>query len=513
MRYIKATFGFGVLVLMGSFTGAGKTGDLKKRPNILFICSDQHSFKYNGYAGHPVVRTPNLDRLSEEGITFEDAYSASPVCVPGRAGLMTGMYPSDVGSYGNSTVWDGSYPVWGSYFENNGYHTQAYGKLDLDDTLPMGFSTDRSANGHKHHPDITSLFRMPLIYRVGEREGIDGKGTRSSGMHDSLVTENAIHFIEKASDKHDRPWMLYLGYIMPHPPFSALKKYFDEYYPDHVDMPEVNEEELDNLSLVYQELRHFKRIATPINKEKIRRARAAYYAMITELDDRIGQVIGALKASGQYGNTIIIYTSDHGESLGEHGLWYKNNLYDCAIRIPLIITGPGIPEGKRVDIPVSQIDLAPTMLQHAGITKPPYLRGKTLDRFFSQGHNHENNVVYAENHSEGNCTGSFMIRKGNWKYIWFKDYDDLLFNLESDPGETVNLSQKPEYAGVLSEMNDILYGLVDPDKITADAFRKQKQMLDDLVRNHTEEELVNILKGRLGEGQAKILAARLKGRY
>ena len=484
-----------------------------KRPNILFICSDQHSYKYAGFAGHALVKTPNLDQLAREGTVFSDAYAGAPVCVPSRASFMTGMFASDVGSYCNSTVWDGTYPVWGTYFKNSGYYTCAFGKLDLDDTRTMGFKTTPGQNGHRHNPDITSLFRMPMCYRVNEREQINGHPRNHHRENDLRVTESAIDFITGRSRKLDKSWLMYLGYTEPHPPFIALQKYFDQYYPDHVDMPETSEEELEDLSPVYKELRHYKGIATPIADEKIRRARAGYYGMISELDELIGRVIQSLKESGQYDNTIIVYTSDHGESLGNHGLWLKNNLYDCAIRIPLIIKGPGVPAGKMIHTPVSQIDLTPTLLDFGAIDPPSYLRGKDLSRFFKGGTGIRENVVYAENHAEGNCTGSFMIRKGNWKYIYFSYYDGLLFNLENDPGETVNLADSAKYAGVIENMKQELLERVDPDRITADAFIKQKAMLDSLVRNNSEEQLIDLFRSRLGTGQAKILVKRLNGEF
>jgi choline-sulfatase len=487
--------------------------DQAKRPNILFICSDQHSYKYTGYAGHPLVKTPNLDMLAREGTAFTSAYSGAPVCVPGRASLMTGMFASDVGSYCNSTVWDGTYPVWGTYFKDNGYDTRAFGKLDLDDTRPMGFPATAEQNGHRHNPDITSLFRMPLAYRVNEREQINGHARNSYNGHDLRITEEAIDFITGESQKLDKPWLMYLGYIKPHPPFVALQKFFDQYYPDHVDVPEPSEEELENMSPVYQQLRHYKGIATPIDNDKMKRARAGYYGMISELDELIGRVILALKESGQYNNTIVIYTSDHGESLGDHGLWLKNNLYDCAIRVPLIIKGPGIPADKKIDMPVSQIDLTPTLLDLGTINRPSYLRGKDLDRFFKGEARTSDNVVYAENHSEGNCTGSFMIRKGDWKYIYFSYYNDLLFDLKNDPGETRNLADSAKYAKVIEDMKKELFERVNPDRITANAFIKQKGILDSLIQNNSEEQLIDLFKSRMGEGQAKILVKRLEGEF
>jgi choline-sulfatase len=134
---------------------------LNTRPNIVFICSDQHAFRYTGYAGHPIVKTPNMDKIAQKGVTFSNTYCGSPVCTPGRACLMTGMYPSDVGSYCNSTVWDGSHPTWGTRLNKAGYDCRATGKFDLHDDYERGFNEINVSNGHCTKPDITSLFRSP----------------------------------------------------------------------------------------------------------------------------------------------------------------------------------------------------------------------------------------------------------------------------------------------------------------------------------------------------------------
>ena len=514
--YNKFLFGLIVLSITSSISPQGndsltenKNGE---KPNILFIYSDQHSFNYAGFAGHKIVQTPNLDKLAGESTLFTNSYSSQPVCVPGRASLMTGMYASDVGSYCNSTIWDRSYPLWGKYFEKSGYYVRASGKMDLDDNKDNGFDEHLTSHGHKYNPDITSLFRQPLGYRVDERPNIDGSTRENYHKKDLEITNDALNFIKNDSKKLNKPWALYLGYQQPHPPFIAKSEYFDMYYPDNIDLPSVTNNDLEQLHEVYQELRHFKNVATPIEIDKIKRARAAYYGMITELDELIGRVITTLKRTGQYDNTIIIYTSDHGESLGEHGLWHKNNLYDCSVRIPLLIKGPNFPENRKIDTPVSQIDIVPTLLQNSGIERPNYLRGKSLNRTLDFTYD-PNNVVYSESHSEGNSTGSFMIRKGHWKYIYFTNYGELLFNLNEDPMENNNLSNNDEYSDKLKELKGELYSRVNPDEISKNAFRKQKAALNKLINENTEDELFQILVKRLGKGQARTLAQRLKDKY
>ena len=477
------------------------------RPNIVLICSDQHAFRYTGYAGHPIVKTPNMDKIAQKGVTFSNTYCGSPVCTPGRACLMTGMYPSDVGSYCNSTVWDGSHPTWGTRLSNAGYDCRATGKFDLHDDYELGFTTINVGNGHCTKPDITSLFRSPPCYRMTERPGVDGR-PRPNPHGDSKKAQTAIDFINNEASNLDNPWLFWVGMTQPHPAFVAQQQYWDMYPEEDMDLPDIRQDDLENLHLVYQGLRHFKRIATHIPEDRVKRARAGYYGMITELDTYIGQVYDALEQTGQLENTLFVYTSDHGESLGEHGLWYKNNLYENAAHVPLIMTGPGLPQGVTIDTPVAHVDLVATLLDISGTEIAPELRGHSLLPLINDQDSDHPGWTYTESHSEGNCTGSFLIRKGDWKYMHFTWYDDLLFNVAEDPGEFNNRINDPTAQEPLTELRDILNNLVDTEQITRDAFAAQKRELDKLAADKTEEQLADYLAGRLGPGLARVLSSQ-----
>ncbi len=505
----KLAAGLGAAALAAGSDRSDATPD---KPNIVFICSDQHSYKYAGFAGHPIVKTPNLDRIAKKGTVFTNAYCGNPVCVPSRTSMMTGMYASDCESYCNSTVWDGSHPLWSKRLKDNGYHCWATGKLDLNDSFDSGFEEVDTKNGHQYKPDITSLFRSPVGYRIKERDGVDGQ-QRDHRNDDANKTRAALEFIQHESRELNKPWALYAGLHQPHPSFVALDDYFNQYYPNNVDMPNVPPGYLEDLHIVYQELRHFKRIATPIPEERIRRARAAYYGMITELDEYIGQILKSLEETNQLKNTIFIYTSDHGEALGEHGLWYKNNLFDVSARVPLVISGPGIPKGKQVNTPVGHVDLVATILEWGGLQKPKELRGHSLVPLMHGKKGGHPGYAFCETHSEGNCTGSFMIRKGDWKYIHFTWYDDMLFNLKNDPNELNNLINDPETADVQKELKSILSALVDTEKVTMNAFKAQEDILRKWSKIKSEEELKNEFISRLGEGQARFMARQVKERF
>ncbi len=482
----------------------------KKKPNIVFICSDQHSYKVNGFMGHPIVRTPNLDRIAKEGVVFDNAYSGHPVCTPGRASMMTGMFAHDSNSFCNSTVWDGSQPLWSNYLKGEGYYCRAIGKLDLSDEHDTGFEEIETSHGHQYKPDITSLFRRPVAYRVNERPNVDGK-PRNKAHKDAQKTQLGLDFLQKEAKDKKQPWALYVGLTQPHPAFVALKKYYDMYPTYSMDMPNIPPGFLEEQHLVYQELQRFKRIATPISEERIRKARAAYYGMVSELDEYVGKIYNELKQSGELENTLFIYTSDHGESLGEHGLWFKNNLYDMAARVPLVMAGAGLPKGKRVNAPVAHVDVAASMLDLAGSDGVEKLRGHSLiPMVFDQKGDHPG-YAFSECHSEGNATGSYMIRKGDWKYIHFTWYDDMLFNMKDDPGEFNNLIDDPAAQDVRKELEGILNSLVDADAVTLKAFKAQEEKLNSIAKDKSVTDLFELFKGRLGDGLAMALAMKTKG--
>ena len=476
------------------------------RPNILFICADQHSFRYAGYAGHPMVRTPNLDGIARRGITMANAYCSSPVCVPGRASMMTGVYAHETSSFCNSTVWDGSQPTWATRLRHTGYDCYATGKLDLNDDFDRGFKETDTKNGHHTNPDITSLFRNPLIYRADERSQVDG-WTRTERHHDAELAKTAVDFIDNASPKLEGPWAYYVGFSLPHPKFVALEKYYGLYQTDQVDMPPHHD--TAELHQVYQGLRYFKQLADPVPEERVRRARAAYYGMITELDEYVGWLLDALSRTGQLDDTVVVYTSDHGETLGAHGLWSKNNMYEDSVHVPMLMAGPGLPSGAVVDTPVGHVDMVASMLDMAGAERPPSLRGTSLLPLIDGEGSAGPGFVYSECHCSGNLTGTFMVRRGDWKYVHFSWYDGLLFNLADDPDELVNRFDDPDASVVLQQMQGLLYDQVDPEEVTRRAFDAQARKLSEIADGKTEDELVQVLESRLGPGQARAVAARV----
>lgn len=481
-----------------------------KQPNIVYILSDQHAYQYCGFMGHPVVKTPNLDRIAQRGVIFRNTYCGHPLCAPSRAGMLSGCYPSDVNAFCNSAVWDGSLPAWPALLRDAGYHTFGCGKMDTNDKFDIGFTESESlSNEHETKPDITSFFRRPLCSRIEERPQIDGWTRKIRNKGDDHHTEITLAQLKKTASL-GKPWALYTGFHMPHPSFTGFEKHFN-YYLARVELPNIPPGHLDSLHFVYQQLRHFKNIATPIPEERLRRARAGYFAMITELDENIGKIWATLEETGQLDNTIFIYSSDHGEALGEHGLWLKNNLYDNAARVPMVIAGPGIPRGKVVETPVAHVDLIRTFLEWGGAKTHPKLRGHSLIPLLQGQTGDHPGWAYTECHSEGNCTGSFMIRKGDWKYIHFTWYDGLLFNLADDPGEFTNRFDDPAAADVLKDLRAILASQIDPVEVTQRGFATQRKRLDRLASELNPGQVMDEFRNRLGEGQSEALLTAYYG--
>ncbi len=498
--------GVGAQAAMGRVRQGGGRG---RRPNILFICSDQHGGQIMGCNGYGLVRTPNMDRLAARGVHYRNAYCGSPVCVPGRASLMTGMFASDVGSYCNSTPFDGHAPTWATYLRDAGYYCWGTGKLDLVKGRDYGLKEVETSHSHCTHPDICSLFRRPLCYRVDERGDVNGEfRDREHGDESKVAT--ALGFLREEAPRLQQPWAMWVGLLLPHPKFVAHKRFQGLYPPYRISMPNIPPGYLERRHVALQALASYRMISVPVSEERVRMARAAYYAMVTELDELVGKLVQEMERSGQWENTVIVYTSDHGEMLGEHGLWLKNTLLEGAARIPLILAGGGLPAGRTVDQPAAHVDLVATLLDLGGATIPGKLRGRSLLPLAGGQRGDHSGVAFSESHCGGNCTGSYMVRKGDWKYIYFSWHGSLLFNLKEDPGELNDLSPVAKYTDVRRELHGALTSLIDPDEVTERAFRAQERRLDELVRGKSPEQLLtDDLARRLGEGQARVLLKKL----
>ena len=326
-----------------------------KPANLLFILSDQHQAAAMGCAGHPLVQTPNLDRLAASGTRFSNAYTNCAICVPARAALATGKYVHQIGNWDNGFPYDGGETSWMHRLKESGYQIDSIGKLH--------FRSSEDDNGFTREieplhvvegvGDPFSGIRDGSLIR-NSRIGIDeaGPGPSTYQAYDIRNRENAIAWLrDRAND--EKPWVLFLSFVTPHPPFLSPQETYDLYAHDQIELPPQWRESEWVRHPAFEYMRRYFACDRPFDEASIRRLHAAYYGICTFLDAQIGQVLATLDDTGLRGNTRVVYTSDHGEQLGARGGFGKFTMYEESSAIPFIMSGPDVPVGKVVDTPIS----------------------------------------------------------------------------------------------------------------------------------------------------------------
>ena len=422
------------------------------KPNILFLHSDEHSFRYlsarsRDRGGEP-CSTPTLDGLIERGTHFDAAYCQMPLCTPSRISMLTGRHSHRCGAWSNGSVLHPELPTFGSHFGRNGYATATIGKMHIGGSLQTAGFGDRPYGDFggpcAHQPD-------PLSADGGMRSRTLDAGV--SDIPEALLQEHAVARTaiswarEQRHRDPDQPWLLYTSFSRPHFPLTAPQRFFDRYYPKGVSEPRVGRSgDSADHPMTLGAIEGFR--TAEVEPEEGRKARAAYFAAVDFLDEILGDFLAVMDNDGLLDNTIIVYTSDHGEQAGEHGLWWKNTWHEGASRVPLIISTPAHREGKlaatTIDDPVSLADLFPTLCGLSGIDPPEGLDGLDL----TDGVNGRTCATLVERPGVitealvprwGEGTEFRMLRTRTHKYIAFRDCPDLCFDLESDPDEQVNV--------------------------------------------------------------------------
>ncbi|HEY8476156.1 MAG TPA: sulfatase-like hydrolase/transferase [Chloroflexota bacterium] len=455
-----------------------------KPMNLLFIMSDQHNPRMMGCAGHPVVQTPNLDALAARGVRFTNAYVNCPICVPARASFATGRYVHQIRYWDNGMPYDGRWPSWGHRLVQQGHHVTTIGKLhyrSVEDDL--GFPDQRlPMHVHKGIGDVFGMLRDPMPKVEGARNTIVNAGPGDSEYirYDKAITEEAIRWLQEEARGHERPWVLFVSLASPHPPFIAPPEFYERYPLDTIDLPKQYRLHERPRHPALEVHRYRNNVEDELDEEVIRRARAAYYGLCSFLDHNVGRILAALEAAGLSERTRIIYTSDHGEMLGEHGLWFKMSMYDDAVGTPFIMAGPDLPRGEVRRENISLVDCFPTILDCVGARLAPEdadLPGVSLWPI-ARGEVTLGRTVFSEYHATGSRTGIFMLRNERYKYVYYVDMPPQLFDLQNDPYELHDLAGDPRYAGLLREFEQELRKLVDPEAVDRLAKADQRAVLD-----------------------------------
>ncbi len=447
--------------------------------NLLFICSDEHTRDLLGCYGHPVVRTPNLDRLAAGGTRFTSAYTNSPICVPARASLQTGRYVHQLGTWSSGEAYTGKPEGWGHRLLDAGHRCVAVGKLHFQSAEnPNGFDPEIvPLHVHAGRGWVSALLRgnCPPSPAVADYARDVGYGETTYTDYDRRICDRACEWLREHATRGGKPWTLFVSFVCPHFPLIAPERYRGQYSLETAGMPVAYADCARPRHPVPESVARCLNYDDFFETEaQVRAARAAYFALCTFLDDHVGRLLDCLDETRLAGRTRIIYSTDHGDMLGSHGYWAKSVMYEDSAAIPLILAGPGVPRGATVDTPVSLVDCYPTVLESAGVPltdEDRELPGHSL-LDIAAGETPERTVL-SEYHDGGAVTGMFMIRHANWKYIHYPGYAPQLFDLGADPHELDDLGTSCAHAAIRERCEAALRSVLDPERVNAQALAEQ----------------------------------------
>lgn len=461
-----------------------------KQPNILVIQADQLTAGVLPMYGHPLVKTPHMSRLAERGITFLNAYCNNPVCAPSRAAMMTGRLSSAVGCYDNAADMPSSTLTLAHYLRQQGYRTCLSGKMHFagadqlhgfeervtTDIYPsdFGWTADWSQTEQPYAPSRMSLRSIVEAGLCERNLQID---------YDEEVCWRAEQWLfDQARSNDERPFLLWASFTHPHNPFVTTREFWDLYDHDQIDMPAVPHIPIHLRDPWSQRYAYTIRADEhEVTEENIRTARHAYYAMTSYFDSLVGRLLNVLDRTQQTDNTYIFVISDHGEMLGERGAWFKFQPFEGSVRIPMIAAGPCVKPGTVEKRGVSLLDLLPTFndLVTGGHAMPPIdpIDGRSLYQMM-QGADHErDDSVMMEFLGEGVYAPACILRRDGFKYVYCRHDPAMLFDLGTDPHETVNLAGKPEYAQLQAALHAEVMERWDYDALEREIRASQQRRL------------------------------------
>ncbi|MBL8580349.1 MAG: choline-sulfatase [Mesorhizobium sp.] len=465
-----------------------------KRPNILILMVDQLNGTLFPDGPASFLHAPHLNALAQRSARFANAYTASPLCAPARASFMSGQLPSRTRVYDNAAEFASDIPTYAHHLRRAGYQTALSGK--------MHFVGPDQLHGYEERltTDIypADFGWTPDYARPGERidwwyhnlGSVKGAGVAEITNQLEYDDEVAYHASRKLYDLargHDeRSWCLTVSFTHPHDPFVARKRFWDLYEDCAELAPTVAplaEDELDAHSLRLMQASDYANY--PISDEDVRRSRRAYFANISYIDEKIGEILGVLKDTRQEDNTIVVFLSDHGDMLGERGMWFKMSFFEGAARVPLMISAPGLEPG-RIDTPVSTLDVLPTLVELAGVDLAdilPWIDGESLVGVATgQAFRGPVPMEYA---AEGSVAPMVGLRDGKYKLMMCSADEPLLFDLEADPYELRNLAGDAGHRETMADMTNAVNERWNLDRFDADvrASQARRHVVYEALRN------------------------------
>lgn len=463
----SAGAGAAVLVLGGCTGIVERRAKLSRAgPNVMFIISDEHNASVTSCYGNKIVHTPNLDYLAGQGITFNNCYCNSPLCVPSRLAFTAGKYISRTGAWSNN-CWlpSDDYPSIARIMNAAGYESYLCGKMHFDATRRYGFTeigrawtNQNQKTGREKRRDADNLKPKPGY----SQRFNDFHPGQTSGVirHDRKATEETAEFL-RTRRAGQKPFFLVVGYLAPHFPIVVPQRYWQR-YKGKVPMPVIPKSHLESQPLNYKHLR----IAFNVEDapdDVVRRGRELYYGFVQWVDEQIGQVLAALKESEIAENTVVIYTADHGENMGEHGLWWKNCMYEHSARVPLIVSWPARWKGgqRRTGV-CSLVDVAQTIAELGRAGVPGDWDGDSMLGWLDDAATVWKDRAVSEYYAHNIASGFAMLREGRYKYVYHTQPDEdhpaeqELYDLWKDPGEFNNLAEPAEYRERVAAMDAAL---------------------------------------------------------
>ena len=462
-----------------------------RQPNILLIMADQLAAPFLPCYGHPVVKAPNISALSERGMTFDSAYTNSPLCAPSRFAMLAGRLNSEVGAYDNAAELASAVPTFAHHLRRAGYQTTLAGKMhfvgaDQLHGYEERLTTDIYPADFGWTPNWDDA-ETRVDWWFHNMDSVRNAGVADSSNQLDYDDEVGFHGVRKLRDlarsSDTRPWMLTVSFTHPHDPYVARPQHWDRYDHDSIDLPVVGSLPVDVLDPHSRRLRNVSDMdAMPIDETQVRNARHAYYSSIAYVDDWVGTLLETLTTCAMVDNTIVIFTADHGDMLGERGLWYKMNFFEHASRVPLIFSGPGVSQGRSTDH-VSLVDLTTTFTDLAAADAPLHTDGTSLVPLLG-GDRDPERVVLGEYMAEGAIAPIFMVRKGRYKLVRCDADPDQLYDLVDDPNELVNLATEPRWANEADDLRTIAAQRWDATQIHADVLENQRarRLVDQALR-------------------------------
>ncbi len=462
-------------------------------PNIILFMVDQlTSFVLQAYGGK-TCHTPHLNALAQRSAVFENAYCAYPLCAPSRFGMMSGRLPSRIGAYDNGAEFAASTPTFAHYLRAAGYYTCISGKMHFvgpdqfhgfEERLTTEiYPADMSWTPDADFRDFNSDEERAYTFGVSTIDTVRDAGPVARSMQIDY-DEDVIHHAKRelfarARSADTRPFMMTVSLTHPHDPYVTTQKYWDHYDPEHIEdplVPHIPVEARDphSKSLYY----HYGQDKCTLDHGDYLNARRGYYGMISYVDDLFGELMGALKDSGYGDNTVVIFASDHGDMIGERGMWFKKTLFDPAIKVPLMIAHPDHAP-RRIAEPASLLDLFPTLLDLAGIPKGEVrtqLDGQSLMPAIQGTALHK--PVFIEHIDGGTAAPRVCVREGSLKLIISRAYPAQLYDLSLDPLECENIAGQ---------------GHPEEERLTqlAEDTWPLDSLLDDVIRSQTERKLID----------------------